>query len=79
MGLMHRESFPVNSVYCAQPRKFSPSKVLPYTVLACKNVSKLTALLEKFHMIIVQKISYDFCMRNLFNNENKTNNSMYNE
>ena len=33
MGLMHRESFPVNSVFCAQPRKFSPSKVLPYTVL----------------------------------------------
>ena len=32
MGLMHRESFPVNSVFCAQPRKFSPSKVLPYTV-----------------------------------------------
>ena len=35
MGLMHRESFPVNSVFCAQPQKFSPSKVLPYTVLAC--------------------------------------------
>ena len=33
MGLMHRESFPVNGVFCAQPRKFSPSKVLPYTVL----------------------------------------------
>ena len=29
---MHRESFPVNGVFCAQPRKFSPSKVLPYTV-----------------------------------------------
>ena len=33
MGLMQRESFPVNGVFCAQPRKFSPSKVLPYTVL----------------------------------------------
>ena len=33
MGLMHRESFPVNSVFCAQPRKFSPSKVLPYTII----------------------------------------------
>ena len=33
MGLVHRESFPVNGVFCAQPRKFSPSKVLPYTVL----------------------------------------------
>ena len=32
MGLMHRESFPVNGVFCAHPRKFSPSKVLPYTV-----------------------------------------------
>ena len=32
MGLMHRESFPVNGVFCAQLRKFSPSKVLPYTV-----------------------------------------------
>ena len=32
MGLMHRESFPVNGVFCAQSRKFSPSKVLPYTV-----------------------------------------------
>ena len=32
MGLMHRKNFPVNSVFCAQPRKFSPSKVLPYTV-----------------------------------------------
>ena len=31
-GLMHRESFPVNSVFCAQPQKFSQSKVLPYTV-----------------------------------------------
>ena len=31
-SLMHRESFPVNSVFCAQPRKFSHSKVLPYTV-----------------------------------------------
>ena len=30
---MHRESFPVNSVFCAQLRKFSPSKVLPYTVV----------------------------------------------
>ena len=27
MNLMHREKFPVNSVFCAQPRKFSPSKV----------------------------------------------------
>ena len=33
MGLMHRESFPVNGVFCAQPRKFSPSKVLPYTAV----------------------------------------------
>ena len=32
MDLMHRENFPVNSVFCAQPRKFPPSKVLPYTV-----------------------------------------------
>ena len=32
MDLMHRKSFPVNSVLCAQPQKFSPSKVLPYTV-----------------------------------------------
>jgi len=30
--LMHRESFPVNSAFCAQPQKFSHSKVLPYTV-----------------------------------------------
>ena len=29
---MHRESFPVNGVFCAQPQKFSPSKVLLYTV-----------------------------------------------
>ena len=35
-GLMHRVSFPVNSVFCAQARKFSHSKVLPYTVLFCK-------------------------------------------
>ena len=32
MGLMHCESFPVNGVFCAQPQKFSPSKVLLYTV-----------------------------------------------
>ena len=32
MGLMHRESFPVNGVFCAQPRKFSSLKVLLYTV-----------------------------------------------
>ena len=31
-GLMHHESFPVNSVFCAQPRKFSHSKVLPHIV-----------------------------------------------
>ena len=34
-GLMHRESFPVNSVFCAQPQKFSPSKVLPSPVTSC--------------------------------------------
>ena len=32
MDLMHRESFPVNSVFCPLPRKFSLSKVLSYTV-----------------------------------------------
>ena len=32
MGLMHHKNFPVNSVFCAQPQKFSPLKVLPYTV-----------------------------------------------
>ena len=31
-GLMHRESFSVNSVFCAQPQKFSYSKVLLYMV-----------------------------------------------
>ena len=31
-GLMHCESFPVNSVFCAQPRKFSHLKVLPYAL-----------------------------------------------
>ena len=31
-GLMHRESFTVNSVFSAQPQKFSHLKVLPYTV-----------------------------------------------
>ena len=33
MGLMHCEIFPVNGVFCAKPQKFSPSKVLPYTVM----------------------------------------------
>ena len=33
LDLMHCKSFPVNSVFCAQPRKFSPSKHLPSTVL----------------------------------------------
>ena len=33
-SLLHRESFPVNSVLCAQPRKFSHSKVLPHTVVS---------------------------------------------
>ena len=32
-GLIHRKSFPVNSVFYAQPQKFSHSKVLPYTVM----------------------------------------------
>ena len=31
-GLMHHESFPVNNVFCAQPQKFSHSKVLLCTV-----------------------------------------------
>ena len=31
-GLMYCESFPVNSVFCAQPRKFSHSKFLLYMV-----------------------------------------------
>ena len=31
-GLMHCESFPVNSVFCAQLRKFSHLKVLLYMV-----------------------------------------------
>ena len=34
-GLMHRGSFPVKSVFCAQLRKFSHLKVLPYTVYRC--------------------------------------------
>ena len=29
---MYRKSFSVNSVFCAQPRKFSPSNHLPCTV-----------------------------------------------
>ena len=33
MDMMYRENFPVNSAFCAQPRKFSSSKVLSYTVL----------------------------------------------
>ena len=32
LDLMHRKSFPMNSVFCAHSRKFSPSKVLLYTV-----------------------------------------------
>ena len=32
-GLMHRKSLQVNSVFCAQLPKFSPSKVLPYSVV----------------------------------------------
>ena len=32
-GLMHLESFLENSVFCTQPRKFSHSKVLPYTIV----------------------------------------------
>ena len=32
MGLVHRKSFPVNGMFCAQSRKFFPSKVLPYMV-----------------------------------------------
>ena len=27
MGLIHRNSFQVNSVFCAQPRKFSPLEI----------------------------------------------------
>ena len=42
MGLMHCESFPLNGVFCAQPRKFSPSKVLLYTVLVHKRMSILS-------------------------------------
>ena len=37
-GLMHRKNFPVNSIFCAQPRKFSHSKVLLYTVMVSKTV-----------------------------------------
>ena len=33
---MHRESFQMNSVFCAQPRKFFPLKVLPYMVFSTK-------------------------------------------
>jgi len=32
-SLMHCENFPVNSVICTQPQKFSPSKVLLYAVM----------------------------------------------
>ena len=39
-GLMHHESFPVNSVFCAQPLKFSHSKVLPYTIAYFRRSSK---------------------------------------
>ena len=30
---MHHERFPVNSVFCAQPQKFSHLKILLYTVV----------------------------------------------
>ena len=59
---MHCESFPVNSVFCAQLQKFSPSKVLPYTVyflgsndiFGCYLIC-LTVLLEVFSTIVVVK------------------------
>ena len=35
-GQMHRKSFPVNRVFCAQLQKFSPLTVLPYTVQSCQ-------------------------------------------
>ena len=41
-GLMHRKSFPVNIVFCAQLQKFSNSKVLLYTV--CKAPSTTTKI-----------------------------------
>ena len=41
-GLMHRKSFPVNNVFCAQLQKFSHSKVLPYTVYKIQALLTLT-------------------------------------
>ena len=60
--LMHHKSFPVNSVCCAQPQKFSHSKVLRYTVCAneivtcdraCKNCIYL-------HKLCIFRIRYVF-------------------
>ena len=48
-GLMHRESFPVNSVFCAQPRKFSHSKVLPYTVWIPNQLYYRIIYLQEFY------------------------------
>ena len=51
MGLMHHESFPENSVFCAQPWKFPPSKVLPYTVL-CMWILCLVILTAKVRVLV---------------------------
>ena len=61
-GLMHRESFPVNSVFYAQPRKFSHSKVLPYTVKSYSNsIANIRTL--SIHMMRVINMHYtcQFC------------------
>ena len=53
---MHRESFPVNNVFCAQPRKFSRSKVLLYTVIM--EVDKGAAVSVMSRSLSFQELPY---------------------
>ena len=62
MDLMHRENFPVNSAFCAQPRKFSSSKVLPYTVISQTSlkITKVSYLLHSFNKTSASVLSLKF-------------------
>ena len=56
-GLMHRERFPVDSEFCAQPRKFSHSKVLLYTISLHKcDVIVLTQEITAWKLLLHENI-----------------------
>ena len=75
MGLMHRESFPVNGVFCAQPQKFCRIRYFmadpPHVLKSIWN-AWYTYLMEKWHKKLsgnIFQLCSDILTVNVYNAE----------